>query len=196
MTESKKRCLCFISSDTHWCRWRWWRWLSHTIFVTRSTNWPGNSKGYFFSSNMGISRQISDSSSFRLKIDCLMFDISLNIFFKPFSAVRLWSKIASIVAKVKKHVVLTSHVVPYASFTVPKLPGKKVSQMNLREKNPPAVIRIGPPSVSLLLTVELVAAVIVWGSCAGWQGGGGRQQEQQVEHGCVFFRGGWVWCWG
>ena len=59
--------------------------------------------------------------------------------------------------------------------------------MNLREKNPPAVIRIGPPSVSLLLTVELVAAVIVWGSCAGWQGGGGRQQEQQVEH--VFFSG-------
>ena len=61
--------------------------------------------------------------------------------------------------------------------------------MNLREKNPPAVIRIGPPSVSLLLTVELVTAIIVWGSCAGWQGGGERQQEQQVEHGCVLFSG-------
>ena len=78
-------------------------------------------------------------------------------------------------------------MVPYASFTVPKLPEKKASQMNLREKNPPAVIRIGPPSVSLLLTVELVTAIIVWGSCAGWQGGGERQQEQQVEHGSAFF---------
>jgi len=57
-------------------------------------------------------------------------------------------------------------MVPFPSFAMPKLP---------------AVKRVRPPPVSLLLTVKLVSALIVRDITDGWQGPGKRQQ-QKLEH--------------
>merc|ERR1719222_1287278 len=82
----------------------------------------------------------------------------------PLSTVSQLSVITAVVAKIKKHVGLTSQMVAYKlatiSFTMPELP---------------AVERVRPPSFAMLLTVELVTTLIVRAGGAGWEGEGKRQ---------------------
>ena len=48
-----------------------------------------------------------------------------------------------------------------------------------------AVIRVRPPSISLLLTVQLVTALIVRACGTRWQGAG-KRQEKKLEHLQIF----------
>ena len=86
-------------------------------------------------------------------------------------------------------------MVTNSSVAMPKLSERK-AKLNTwaRTKLIPAVIRVGPPPVSLLLTVKLVTALIVGVGGAGWQRGG-KREEEKLKHFPMCVRSSWLLSW-
>ena len=119
--------------------------------------------------------QIGLSRLRRIKFDtdrCFYNFYNINVI-TPLSTVSQLSIITAVVAKIKKHVGLTSQMVAYKlatiSFTMPELPERKIKHIMSQEQKP-AVERVRPPSFAMLLTVELVTTLIVRAGGAGREG--------------------------
>ena len=196
MTERKKKCLCFISSDTHWCRWRWWRWLSHTIFVTRSTNWPGNSKGYFFFFKYGYFQ--ANFRFVKFPVKDRLFDVwyQFEYFFQTF--LRSPSVKQNCIHRSEGQKACRPHKPcgALSLFRSAKTSWKKGFTNESKRKEPTcsykdrATIRLLAPH-SRACDRNHCLGKLCWLARRRWKATGAAGGTW-----LCFFRGGWVWCWG